>query len=139
MCIITSARQGRGGVFFTPDGIIKTTFSWGLGTETNNIAAALALWQGLVIAKNKGITRLNVLGDSRIVIQAMVEGNLPNHLHLRQLLSKIHSLARSFHKAEFYHVLRIHNKEVDLVANLGSMLSPGSLQINGSHEFFPLP
>ena len=79
---------GRGG-FFTPDDITETTFSWGLGIDTNNIAEALALWQGLLIAKNKGITRLHVLGDSRIVIQAMVEGNLPNNLHLIHLLSKI--------------------------------------------------
>ena len=134
------SRCGRGGgVYFILDDIIETTFSWGLGIETNNIVEALALWQGLVIAKNKGVTRLTVLGDSRIVIQAMVEGNLPNHLHLKHLLSKIWSLARSFHKAEFFHVLRAQNKEADLVANLGSMLSPGSLQINKNFDFFPSP
>ena len=98
---LTSAAGGAG-VFFTPDGIIETTFSWGLGTETNNIAEALALWKGLVIAKNKGITRLTVLGDSRIVIQAIVEGTLPNHLHLRQLLTKIQYLVCSFHKSYFF-------------------------------------
>ena len=119
--------QQGSGVFFTLDGIIEITFSWGLGTETNNMAEALALWQGLVIAKNKGITRLSVLGDSRIVIQAIVEETLPNHLHLRQLLTKIQSLVRSFHKTNFFHVLRIHNKEADLATNLGSMISPGSL------------
>ena len=133
-------RCGTGGkVLFTPDDITETTFSWGLGIDTNNIAEALALWQGLLIAKNKGITRLHVLGDSRIVIQAMVEGNLPNNLHLRHLLSKIRCLARSFHKAGFFHVLRAQNKEADLAANLGSMLSPCSLQFNKNLDFCPLP
>ena len=111
----------------------------GLGTETNNIVEALALWQGLVIAKNKRITRLAVLGDLRIVIQAIVEGNLPNHLHLRKLLNEIQSLVHFFHKVNFFLMLRIHNKEANLAANVGSTLSPSSLQINGSHDFFPLP
>ena len=80
-----------------------------------------------MISKNKRITRLTVLGDSRIVIQEIVEGTLPNQLHLKQLIKRIQSLVRFFHKVEFFHVLRMHNKEADLVANLGSTLSLGSL------------
>ena len=99
---------GGGGVFFTPDGIIETTFSWAIETETNNIAEALALWQELVIAKNKRITNIRVLEYLRIVIQAIVEGSLPNHLHLRQLIKRIQSLVCFFHKVDFFHVLRIN-------------------------------
>ena len=35
---------GGGGVLIDLDGQMETKFFWGLGTETNNIAEALALW-----------------------------------------------------------------------------------------------
>ena len=121
------------------DGQLETKFSSGLGSETNNIAEALALWQGLLIAKNQGNVELTVLGDSRIVIQAMAENSLPNQMHLRHLIKKIKILALSFLKIDFFHVLRIHNKEADLAANLGATLSPGSLLINGFSSFCAPP
>ena len=89
---------------------------------------ALALWQGLQIAKNQGITKLTVLGDLRIIIQAMTENSLPNQMHLKQLIQKIKLLSLSFFKIEFYHVLRKTNKEADRAANLGSSLSFGELK-----------
>ena len=95
------------------------------------MAEALALWQGLWIAKNQGITELIVLGDSRIIIQAIIENSLPNQMHLKHLIQKIKLLSLSFLKIEFYNVLRRNNKEVDRVANLGSSLNFGALKING--------
>ena len=130
-CLLAVLPHRGGGIFFTPYGKIETYLSWGLGTESNNIIEALALWQGLVIAKNKRINKLIVLGDSRIVIQEIVKGTLPNQLHLRQLIKKIQVLALYFHKIDFYHILRIHNKEANLAANVGTTLIPGSLLING--------
>ena len=63
---------GSGGVvFISPDSQLETNFSWRIGRETNNIAEALALWQGLMIAMSWGINDLIVLGDSRIIIQAL--------------------------------------------------------------------
>ena len=117
---------------------METNFSWLLGTETNNIDEALAPWQGLLIAKDQRITSLSVLGDLIIVIQALVEGSLPNHQHLSQLIKKIQSLACSFHKIDFFHVLRTHNKDADLVANSGTVLIVGSLLINGSYYLCPI-
>ena len=111
---------------------METKFSWGLGTKTNNIVEALALWKGLSIAKNQRKTELIVMGDSRIVIQAIVEKALPNHMHLRQLIKKIQILAHYFHKIDFYHILHTHNKEADLDVNVGTTLNFDSLLINGN-------
>ena len=80
---------GAGGCFFTPDGFLETRFAWGLGDDTNNMAEALALWQGLRIAKTHGIIELSVLGDSRNIIQALNENLIPNQMHLKQLIHKI--------------------------------------------------
>ena len=76
-------RVAGGGVIITPEGLLETSFAWGLGSETNNMAEALALWQGLRIAKNQGITELTILRDSRIIIQAMTKKYIPNHMHLK--------------------------------------------------------
>ena len=90
------------------------------------MAEALALWRGLRIAKNHGITKLTVLGDARIIIQAMAENSPPNQMHLKHLIKKIKILSLSFLKIEFFHVLRRNNKEADRATNLGSSLSFGT-------------
>ena len=92
-----------------------------------------------MIAKRKGITELTVLGDLRIVIQAMAENSLPRQMHLQHLIKKINILALSFLKIDFFHVLWSHNKEEDLAVNLGTTLSPGSLIINGLNSFCAPP
>ena len=72
-----------------------------------------------------------MLGDLRTIIQAMVENSLPSQMHLKQLIKKIQTLALSFHKIGFYHVLLINNKETDLAANVGTTLSSKALLVNG--------
>ena len=69
----------------------------------------------------------------------MVENSLPNQLHLRNLIKKIKILALSFLKIDFFHVLRLHNKEAKLATNLGSTLGLGSLLINGINSFCATP
>ena len=95
------------------------------------MAETLALWQGLQIAKNQGITELTILGDSRIIIQAMTKNSILNQMHLKRLIHKIKVLALAFSKIKFFHVLRENNKDADQAANLGSSLSPREIKING--------
>ena len=99
-------RGGRGGgVFFTPDGFLETRFAWGLGDDTNNMVEAMTIWQGLRIAKTHGISKLTVIGDSRIVIQALAENLIPSQMLLRRIIHKILAQVLSFNNIEFYHVL----------------------------------
>ena len=76
-------------------------FTWGLGINTNNMAEALALWQGLRIAKALGISELIVIGDPRIVIRALAEKIMPTHMDLRHLIHKIVAQASLFKKIDF--------------------------------------
>ena len=129
---------GARGFIITPEGLLETSFAWGLGLETNNMAEALALWQGLRIANNQDITELTVLEDSRIIIQAINKNLIPNQMHLKWLIHKIKVQALTFSKIKLYHVLRKINKEEDQATNLGSSLSPRELLINGLGSFcFP--
>ena len=127
------------GVFFTPEGSMEFKFAWGLGNGTNNMAEALALWQGLRIAGELGISELIIIGDSRVVIRALVANLLPTQLVLRHLLHKIVVQASLFTKIDFYHVLRDNNPHADLEANKGASLSPGELFFSDQGAFCSPP
>lgn len=44
-------------------------FAWGLGVETNNEVEALALLEGIIFIKGKGIYRVSINGDSTLIIK----------------------------------------------------------------------
>jgi ribonuclease HI len=96
---------GGGGILLDPSDTLEVTYSWGLGVETNNMAEALVLWQGLRLAASKSIQNLVVFGDSRVIIQAMKTRRRPNNLKLSQLLRKLFLLLQKFQKINFYHIL----------------------------------
>ena len=114
-------------------------FAWGLGINTNNMAKALALWQGLRIAVALGITELIVIGDSRVVIRTLAENLMPTHMALRHLIHKLVAQASLFKKIDFYHMLRENNTYADLEANKGASLGPGELIVNDKGSFYPPP
>ena len=53
-------------MLFEPKGQLILTYAQGLGLETNNVAEETALWQGLKVAKERGIQDLIIIGDSQI-------------------------------------------------------------------------
>jgi hypothetical protein len=67
--------DGGGGVLVSPTGHLELSFSWGLGIESNNRAEALALWKGIIQAINHNVQDLVIIGDSRLVIQALIFSN----------------------------------------------------------------
>jgi ribonuclease HI len=93
---------GGGGVIYDPDEFQELVYSWGLGEETNNNAEALSLWKGLGQAQKLAINEITVIGDSRILIQALVTNSLPNQMKLRQIFQKILRLSKSFRKINFF-------------------------------------
>jgi ribonuclease HI len=93
------------------------------------MAEALSLWQGLTQAQELGINEILVIGDSRLLIHALVTNSLPNQMKLQQLLKKIQRLSKSFRKIDFFHVLRHLNGEADQAAKVATPLSNGLLYI----------
>jgi len=129
-----------GGILLDPDGLTELAYSWGLGVGTNNIAEALALWQGLQQSLRLRRHNLVVFGDSKLIIQALVTSHLPKQLKLKHLIRKIRALLSSFNLVKFYHVLRTLNGEADHAANVASTMNKGSLRLNVDDELHaPLP
>jgi ribonuclease HI len=114
-------------------------YALGLGIDTNNNAEAMALWQGLRQASKHGIQNLVIVGDSRLVIRAIIHRSKTQSAKLNNLLDKIHLLLRCFSSYKIFHVLRELNEKADVEANKGALLAPGNLNLNGSLSTVELP
>ena len=107
-----------GGVIYE-NGVERYTYKKYIGTTTNNVAEYKALLNGLLLAKEKGITRVEVYGDSKLVIE-QVKGNwkvksrllIPIHREICAVL-----INNPFEQITFQHVYRKNNKRADELAN----------------------
>ena len=107
-----------GGVIYE-NGVERYTYKKYIGTTTNNVAEYKALLNGLLLAKEKGITRLEVYGDSKLVIE-QITGNwkvksrllIPIHREICAFL-----INNPFEQITFQHVYRNNNKRADELAN----------------------
>ena len=100
---------------------------------------ALALWQGLKLAKNQGLKDIVVIEDSRLIIQTLNASNLPEDIKIWQMVKRIHSLRLSFQNIDAFHVLRKNNVWSDFVANAATSLARGILDSNGNISWSPIP
>ena len=53
-----------GGIISCPEGNIETEYYWNIGNNTNNMAKAYGLWQGLKQLEDRRIEEAIVFGDS---------------------------------------------------------------------------
>ena len=128
-----------GGVLYDPEGNLNLTYSWNLGIDSNNMAEALALWQGLSQAIRLDIQDLTVVGDSRIILHHLICREFPSSFLLRQVIRRIFLLLPLFSSIEFFHVLRDLNEQADSAANEAISIGLGVLSINGVQSLDPIP
>jgi ribonuclease HI len=96
---------GGGGILESTTRSMKLSFSWGLGNKTNNGAKALALWQGLIQEISHHVQYMVIIGDSWIVIKALIHQRKLKNEKLNNLLEKIQLLLGNFWYYKLYHVL----------------------------------
>jgi ribonuclease HI len=129
---------GVGGVLYGPRGIRELDFYWNLGVTMNNKAEAYAVFQGIQLAKQRQISQLNIVGDSKNTIRYFVTGSTPKDVGLKALIERIW-ISLSNLSVQFFHILRENNKEVDEMANRAIGLAPGSLGVCGVVRFVTPP
>ena len=116
-----------------------SSYAWGLGNGTNNKAEFCGLYQGLRIAKTKGIAKLLVFRDSRLLIHAITKKKRPSNLQLAQIMQRIQLLCKNFHSISFFHILRNLNAVADEAANDGALLGRGILHMDGREIRWDVP
>ncbi|XP_062088891.1 uncharacterized protein LOC133795457 [Humulus lupulus] len=76
---------------------------------TNNEAEYEALIYGLELAQDKGIRRLRVRGDSKLMIEQVVGNFNTKAPHLTSILEKVSELKSQFHQFELVQIPREQN------------------------------
>jgi len=74
-----------------------------------------------------------------MTIYFMISKTPPKDPYLNWLISKILMRNEKFTKVEFFHVLRKHNKEADLQANLAYSLAQGLCKIGEASHLTHIP
>ena len=86
------------------------------------MAKSYGLWQGLKQLKDKGFDGAMVVGDSRLIIQAMSGASQCRNLRLARMLKIISFVSKTFRRLDFFHILHELNDMADLGANKSMVL-----------------
>lgn len=89
----------------------------GLGVCTNNYAEYKGLHQGILAAIEKKINRIEVFGDSLLIINQMNRKWECRHKGLRPIFDDLSVMILSFGSITFNHVPREKNAIADSLAN----------------------
>lgn len=125
-------QAGAGGVIKDHQGEIIVTYEWGLGIMSNNRAEAYSLLLGTSILKRLGLQNPLIMGDSAIIIAAIVSGRDFKQTALNNIKTRIIDNIRDINGATLKHVLRSSNKEADEQANKAASRPVGQVRENDS-------
>jgi ribonuclease HI len=111
---------GAGLLFVSPLGVdmqyvIRLHFP-----ASNNMAEYEALLAGLSVATELGIKRLDVRGDSQLVIDQVMKESSSYDPKMEAYCNAVHCLEDKFDGLELNHVPRKCNEDADELANIAS-------------------
>jgi ribonuclease HI len=106
-----------GYVLETPDGTVLDARGDTIGVATNNVAEYRALIAGLEAALTHGVTELEVVSDSELLVKQMRGEYKVKNAALRTLSLKATRLARELGKVTYKAVRREHNELADRLVN----------------------
>ncbi len=87
------------------------------GTQTNNFAEYAGMIHGLQLAIQNGITDLEVVLDSKLIVEQMSGNFKVKNANLKPSFEQAKILCEKFNSIRFRHVLRHKNKVADSIVN----------------------
>jgi ribonuclease HI len=115
---------GVGLVFISPLGMRMEYMVRLHFPASNNAAEYEALINGLRIAVELGIKRLEIRGDLELVVDQVMKDKNCVDPKMAAYCQVVRDLEGKFHGLELHHVLRNYNKAVDVLAKATSSRSP---------------
>jgi ribonuclease HI len=106
-----------GYVLETEDGTVLDARGEAIGEATNNVAEYRALVAGLESAAERGVSELEVVSDSELVVKQMRGEYRVKNEALRQLWELANDLERRFERVRYTAVRREHNELADRLVN----------------------
>ena len=99
------------------DGTVLDARGEAIGVATNNVAEYSALVAGLERAAEVGVTELEVVSDSELLVKQMRGEYKVKNEALQVLSLEAARLARSLDSVAYTHVRRAHNELADRLVN----------------------
>jgi ribonuclease HI len=103
---------GAGGFFKTHSSRITKWFI-NCRAGTNTKAELMGLWATLTLAMLWSIEKIQILGDSKVIIDWINQKGQLHAMNIECWKLKTKELANKFKDISFQHIYREHNKEVD--------------------------
>jgi probable phosphoglycerate mutase len=99
------------------DGHVLAAHGEAIGVATNNVAEYRALVEGLRKAVEAGVTELEVVSDSELLVKQMRGDYRVKNAALRELSIEAARLARQLQRVVYTSVRREHNELADRLVN----------------------
>ena len=99
------------------DGTVLDARGEAIGVATNNVAEYRALVAGLAKAAELGVSELEVVSDSELLVKQMTGAYRVKNAALRDLSVEAARLARQIGRVRYTAVLREHNELADRLVN----------------------
>jgi len=99
------------------DGTVLAAHGEAIGIATNNVAEYAALVHGLRRAAEVGVTELEVVSDSELMVKQMRREYRVKNAALRELNEQAGRLARALGSVTYTAVRREHNELADRLVN----------------------
>jgi ribonuclease HI len=126
---LSDHRCGVGGLIKTSaNTVIKWTFNCGCGTNTR--AELLGAWVTLILAMRLNIEVIQVIGDSKIIIEWLKDKGKLQIASLMGWMDRIKRLKNSFKEIHFTHVYRELNMEADYLSKKALAKAEGKINYN---------
>jgi probable phosphoglycerate mutase len=106
-----------GYVLEAADGTVLASDGRAFGVATNNVAEYRALLAGLERAQDLGVSELEVVSDSELLVKQMRGEYKVKNVALRELWEEAQALARRFERVRYVAVRREHNEHADRLVN----------------------
>jgi ribonuclease HI len=129
---------GVGLVFISPLGVRMEYLVRLHFPASNNAAEYEALINGLRIAVELRIKRLEIRGDSELVVDQVMKDKNCMDPKMTVYCQVVHDLEDKVHGLELHHVLRDYNKAADVLAKTASSRSPVPHGVFASDQHAPL-
>jgi ribonuclease HI len=106
-----------GYVLESEDGHVLAAHGEAIGRATNNVAEYSGLVAGLERAAELGVSELEVVSDSELLVKQMQGEYRVKNAALRELWERASELERGFAKVRYTAVKRAHNELADSLVN----------------------
>jgi ribonuclease HI len=104
-------------VVATPDGEVLEARGEAIGTATNNVAEYRALLLGIELARERGASNVELIGDSELVVKQVRGEYRVKDAGLRELHAAVRAALAGFEGWTIRHVRREHNATADALVN----------------------